>query len=141
MEIYKLENDLDLFCITARSFPHDIKNAFDQLVKLIGSTEGRTFFGISFEEEKGAIIYKAAVLESYTGEGDRLGCENFTMQKGEYITETIKDWMKDVSSIGKTFSKLGESRPDTTFPCIEWYKGPDVMCMVRLQSEKINSSK
>jgi hypothetical protein len=136
MEIFKLEQDLELFCVTARSFPHDIKNAFDQLVKLIGETEGRTFFGISYQAGSNSIIYKAAVQESYKGEGVKLGCEPFTLKQGEYITETISNWMEDINSIGATFLKLGDSRPDTTFPCVEWYKGPDVMCMVRLDKAK-----
>ncbi len=133
MEIFKLEQDRELFCVTARSFPHDIKNAFDQLVRLIGEIEGRTFFGISYQAGTNAIIYKAAVEEAHKGEGVRLGCESFTLQKGEYITETLKNWMEDPNSIGITFMKLGDSRPDTTFPCVEWYKGADVMCMVKLE--------
>ena len=136
MEVYSLENDLELFCVTARSFPHDIKEAFDQLVGLIGGIEGRTFFGISYQTEGGEIIYKAAVLELYKGEGELLGCERFLFEKGDYITETIPNWMEDPRSIGTTFRKLVDSLPDITFPCVEWYKGHDVMCMVRLEKAK-----
>lgn len=139
MEIYTLEDDLDLFCVTAQSFPHDIKGAFDKLVSLIRGTEGRTFFGISYQTDAGEIIYKAAVLELCEGEGKMLDCELYRLEKGDYITETIKNWMQDIRSIGTTFRKLGDSLPDTTFPCVEWYKGQDVMCMVRLDPEKIKT--
>ncbi len=136
MEVFELENDMKMFCVTARSFPHDIKAAFDELVRLIKGTDGRTFFGISYQKESGSIIYKAAVLETYEGEGESLGCEPYILENGEYITETITDWMKDVSSIGTTFRRLVDSQPDTTFPCVEWYNGHDVMCMVKLETVK-----
>lgn len=133
METYLLKEDLKLFCIKARSFPHDIKEAFDKLINLLPTTDGRTFFGISYQTSSGEIIYKAAVLESYEGEGVSLGCESYTVKKGEYLAETIYNWMKDVTSIGSAFRKMVDSRSDTTFPCVEWYQGDDVMCMVRIE--------
>jgi len=136
MEVYTLENDLELFCVTARSFPHEIKEAFDRLVRLIGGTDGRTFFGISYQTDRGEIIYKAAVQELQPGEGEELGCESFRLEKGDYITETLINWMEDPRSIGTTFMKMVDSLPETIFPCVEWYKGDDVMCMVRLEPAK-----
>ena len=75
MEIYQLEQDLKVFCVEAHSFPHDIAMAFEELVSRIGTTEGRTFFGVSYQTTGGIIIYKAAVLESFPHEGRMLGSE------------------------------------------------------------------
>jgi len=134
MEIYTLKKDLEIFCVTARSFPYEIKQAFGALINLLPGIEGRTFFGIAFEDKNGDMIYKAAVLESFAGEAEKLGCEKFTIEKGEYLAETLKDWKKDESQIGRTFKKFSESKYNATFPCVEWYQGNDVMCMVRLEN-------
>src|SRR6478752_6506240 len=109
MEIYTLKKDMEIFCVTARSFPYEIKQAFGALINLLSSIEGRTFFGVAFEDENGDMIYKAAVLESFEGEAEKLGCEKFIIEKGDYLTETIKDWKKDESQIGLTFKKFSES--------------------------------
>ena len=136
MEVYTLKEDLKLFCVKAKSFPHDIAAAFDKLVKLLPTMEGRTFFGVSYQASSGEIIYKAAVLESYEGEGQKLGCEPYTVKKGEYVSEMIHHWRKDVTSIGAAFKRLTDSRTDTTFPCVEWYYNEDVMCMIRIANSE-----
>jgi hypothetical protein len=133
MEIYTLKNDLKIFCVTAKSFPYGIKQAFGLLINRLPSTDGRTFFGISFQDKAGDMIYKAAVLELFEGEAEKLGCEKFTIEKGEYLAETLKDWKKDESMIGLTFRKFSESKYNATFPCVEWYQDNDVMCMVKLE--------
>ena len=136
MEKYKLDNDLNLFCIAARSFPHDIGKAFGQLVDKIECTEGRTFFGISYLDEKGQVIYKAAVLEMFSGEGKKLGCESYKIKKGTFIAETIHNWQENKASIGILFRKMVHEYPDTEFPCVEWYMCQDVKCMVRLANSE-----
>ena len=127
---------MKIFCVTAKSFPYGIKQAFGSLISLLPSVEDRIFFGISYQSTEGEMIYKAAVLQSFEGEAEKLGCEKFTIEKGEYLTETLKDWKKDESMIGLTFRKLADSKYNTTFPCVEWYKGDDVMCMVKLEQSK-----
>jgi|SRR6478609_2521316 len=136
MEIYTLKNDMEIFCVTARSFPYEIKQAFAALINLLPTMDDRIFFGIAFEDKDGDMIYKAAVLESFEGEAEKLGCERFTIKKGEYLTETLKDWKKDESQIGLTFKRFSESKYNATFPCVEWYQGNDVMCMVKLDNSK-----
>jgi hypothetical protein len=136
MKVYTLNRDMKIFCVTAESFPYQIKQAFSSLISLLPSIEDRTFFGISYQSTEGDMIYKAAVLESFEGEAEKLGCEKFTIEKGEYLTETLKHWKKDESMIGVTFRKLAESKYNTIFPCVEWYKGNDVMCMVKLDRSK-----
>lgn len=135
MEIYHLKRDLKIFCVTAKSFPYEIKQAFGSLIDRLPTVEGRTFFGVAFQNENGEMIYKAAVLESFDGEAEKLGCEKFTIEKGDYLTERLKDWKKDESMIGLTFKKFADSAYNSTFPCLEWYQGDDVMCMVKLDKQ------
>ncbi len=133
MKILHLDHDIPTFCVTAESFPHEINKAFGRLIEKLPTEKGRTFFGIAFQADSGGMIYKAAVQEDYPGEARHAGCEVFTIKKGTYIMETVKNWKSDVTRIGKTFQKLGNARPDTTFPCVEWYQGADVICMVRIE--------
>jgi hypothetical protein len=75
------------------------------------------------------------VLESFEGEAEQYQCDTFIIKKGEYLVETLKNWKKNEASIGITFKKMADSRKDTIFPCVEWYQGDDVMCMVRIESQ------
>lgn len=132
MGIYELKQDMKVFCVQAKSFPNDIKRAFIELIDLLPTIEGRTFFGISYQDKNNNMIYNAAVLESFEGEGAQCGCKTYVIKNGEYLAEMLKDWKKDETSIGLTFSKMAQVRSDTIFPCVEWYQGDDVLCMVRI---------
>jgi hypothetical protein len=48
MEIYNLENDIKIFCVTAKPFPNGIMNAWQKWQAIILSDEGRHFFGSLF---------------------------------------------------------------------------------------------
>ena len=132
MEVLKLEKDINVFGLRAKAFPNDIGKSFGTLISLLPGIEERTFFGISFQDENHDMTYYASVMESFSGEGSVYGCDVYTIRKGEYLTELLEDWKKDVASIGITFQKLAHVRTDTVFPCVEWYQGDNVLCMVRI---------
>ncbi|HMK18681.1 MAG TPA: hypothetical protein VK492_10790 [Chitinophagaceae bacterium] len=134
MESFFLEQDIKIFYVTATSFPGGVMDAHQKLHSLIGSPTGRKFFGISYPETPSKIIYKAAVEESYPGEGEKLGCETFVIKKGHYISVYIKDFMKDIPKIGRSFQELlADERIDPKGCCVEEYiNDKDVRCMVRL---------
>ena len=135
MEIYKLEEDVNVMCLQAKSFPEGIKEAFDKLYALLPDAKDRTFYGISHGAPDDSIIYKAAVKISGKGEADKYGCEHFVIVRGEYATETIMDWHQHIPSIGATFMRLlSDPRMDRNFPCVEWYKSDkELMCMVKIK--------
>lgn len=134
MEKYFLEEDVKVFCVPAVSFPDGIKPAFDKLKALTASLADRDLFGISYAAAGSVIIYKAAAQQLFECEGEKYGCEVMVLKKGEYLTETIRNWEEDVSRIGKTFQQLlADPSIDQKSFCVEWYKNKtDVMCMVRL---------
>lgn len=137
---------MKVFCVRAKSFPNEIGQAFGTLINLLPTIEGRTFFGVSYQGKNQDMVYNAAVLESFEGEGKIYGCETFTIKKGEYLSEMLKGWKKNEASIGLTFKRMSEVRNDTVFPCVEWYQGEDVLCMVRIdhtlsKKEKIKTNK
>ena len=134
MEIHHSTHDVKLLCVTAKSFPAGIKNAFSTLQESLPECEQRIWYGVSYLDENGAIIYKAAVTELVEGESNVSGFESFTVPKGIYLTEKLLNWMEKTQEIGNIFDRLLEDpRLDTSFPCIEHYKGSDeVVCMIKI---------
>ncbi len=138
MEIQNLKNDIKVFYVKAPSFPDGIPDAHQKLHSLLPSTEGRKFFGISHGGQNGSIIYKAAASESYPGEPEKYGLETFIIKKGDYISETLVDWQKNESIVGKTFQRLlKEPNTDKNGYCLEKYlNDTDIVCMVKLDSDR-----
>jgi hypothetical protein len=134
MENYIIDKDIMVFYVTATSFPEGVGGAYKKLLSLLPAGSQRTQYGISHPNEKGQIIYKAAVEESFPGEGEQLGCKTFLIKKGTYANELLTDWKKDESMIGKTFQKLlAHPDLDKNGYCLEIYQNEkDVRCLVPL---------
>ena len=134
MELYHLNNDITLFCVTASSFPSGVMAAHKQLHSLVNDSSERDYFGLSKPNEKGVIIYKAAAKELTEGEGHLLGCESFVIEKGVYASICISNFCDDIQSIGNAFQQLiAHPNLDPKSHCIECYIGEkDVRCMVKL---------
>jgi predicted transcriptional regulator YdeE len=134
MENYIVEKDIKLFYVPATSFPAGVGGAYKKLLSLLPAGSQRTQYGISYPNEKGQIIYMAAVEESFPGEGEQLGCKTFLIKKGTYASELLIDWKKDESIIGKTFQKLLKHPDlDKNGYCLEIYPNEkDVRCLVPL---------
>ena len=135
MEHYRLDKDISIMCVTARSFPDGILEAFRTLESKHPSIGKRTFFGISYMDTDGKIVYKAAAEEEYSGEAKKYNCETFIITKGDYFAETIYNFMQDSNLIEDSFNRL-LTTPwlDKTFPCVEWYiNDKEVRCMVRIR--------
>ncbi|MGG9971819.1 hypothetical protein ACQ33O_08520 [Ferruginibacter sp. SUN002] len=136
MTIFNLETDIEVYCITAKSFPDGVLEAHQALHALIPYTTDRKYFGISYPEKPGSIIYKAAANELISGELSKHDLEKFIVKKGKYNCILINDFMQNIPAIGTAFQKL-ISQPDIdpNGCCVEWYlSDKDVRCMVRLSS-------
>ena len=140
MEKYKLEEDIHLFCVKAKSFPAGIKPAHQQLASITKPLGKRNHFGVSYLYDD-EIVYMAGV--DITGTEQRIpdGCETYTLRKGNYISIYIPDFEKDTSQIDKAFKiLLADPGIDENGCCAEWYfpegsdgtNAKDVRCMVRL---------
>jgi len=134
MEIFTLDNDIKVFCETAKSFPDGIAKAHQELRSIVPFAEERRYFGISRPNEKGIIIYQAATEEIYQGEAEEFGCETFNIESGRYISLLIKDYINDTQSIVIAFQLLiAHPDIDPEGYCIEFYLNEkDVRCMVKL---------
>jgi len=137
METFHFDNNIRVFCIAAESFPNGVLAAHQKLHKMLPTSESRNFFGISYGGKDG-IVYKAAVEESFPEEAEKYGCEKFIIPQGDYIGETLIDWCKDETMVGKTFRKLlSDPRLDKNGFCLEIYLNEtDMRCLVKIESVK-----
>ncbi len=135
MEIYNISNDIEVFYIAAEKFPEGIEDAYNKLNSVINKDSLRMFFGISYPDENGNIIYKAAARELFPGEKDQYDLPGFTIKKGDYISSTVKNWKNDVTQISNIFRELlNDERIDENGYCLEMYVNNDaVICMVPLE--------
>jgi len=135
MEEYILNEEIEVMCITAESFPDGVLAAHQKLHALFPLDQQRRYFGLSRPNGKGGIIYKAAVEEINEGEAENAKLESFTIEKGKYISELIPDFMKDVGQIEKVFEKLlNHQNIDPNGYCLEMYiNETDVRCMVGIK--------
>jgi hypothetical protein len=81
----------------------------------------------------------AATTELQEGEGAQYHCPAFTIRKGLYLSQLVKDWCKEENKIKDTFDALlSDPRGDHNGYCLEEYVSDDDMrCMVPLDTEKV----
>lgn len=138
MENFNFQKDVPTYCVTAESFPEGIAEAHKQLQALLPFNDRRDYYGISWPDENGIMIYKAA---AQIMEGESLpGLETFIIKNGPYNTLYINDYRKHPDSISKAFELLVKQHEvDPQGYCLEWYINEnDVKCMVPLGEEYRN---
>ena len=133
MEKYNLQSDLKVFGAQVKTFPNGIEEAFDALVKMLPGGFDRSYYGISYVSNDGAMVYIAAAVEKQEGEAEKYNCERYTIEKGEYLAITVIDWRSKTDCIKDVFHEIiKDSRIDKTKPAIEWYKDEkEMICMVK----------
>jgi len=133
METIHFDTDMTLMYIRAESFPDGVLKAHQKLHAIVPFSTDRKYFGFS-RPENGGIVYRAAAGELMKGEAHRYECDKMLLKKGGYASVNIKDYMKDIESVSRTFEQLlTHSELDPNGYCLEWYfNEKDVKCMVRL---------
>ena len=132
MELYQQTEDLTVIGVQVESFPNGIKEAFGSLMKTFGSD--RAYYGVSWMDENDSVKYYAMAREAFPGEGKPYNYESLTIEKGEYQTEAIHNWLSNIDCIKDVFHNLmANNKPAKNHPCIEWYKSDEEMlCMVKV---------
>lgn len=135
MTTVELPNDIQLLCVTAKTFPAGVKQAFDQLYQQVPDAPKRACYGI-YEEQEGHVTYRAALVAQTLDEAQKLGMESYLVAKGKYAMETIQDWSTNIPAIGATFCKMLENeKVDKESPSIESYQPNDVLhCLLILKN-------
>lgn len=133
MGSYILENDLHVFGFEVKTFPSGIEDVFNTLMKLLPDGNARSYYGVSYVNNDGKIIYHAVTGETFKGEAQAYPCETSVIKKGEYLTETVNDWRRKLDFIKDVFHEMmKDPRVDHSAKCVEWYKTDDEMlCMVK----------
>ncbi|HTI07177.1 MAG TPA: hypothetical protein VL832_01440 [Puia sp.] len=136
MEKYTIPQNIPALYVQASSFPNGVMAAHKTLHAKAGEGSGRRFFGISYLNEKGEIIYKAAANELHPGEAGELGLPTFTIRKGEYLSEVLKDWCNQEGKIKDIFQDLlkqaGANVAGDGYCLEEYINDTDVRLMVTL---------
>lgn len=136
MNYYFIETPVKVYCLDVSPFPTAIKPAYDLLHQLYPPGNGRTYFGISYPDRNGGIMYKAATSLAPTDEPPTdVRFSVFTIRAGKYASAIIRDFMKDPTAIRQCFAEMIEL-PEVARDgyCLEMYLNPnDVQCMVLLQ--------
>jgi hypothetical protein len=135
MEVVNIPHDIKVFYITAKSYPEGIGDAHNQLRVKFNNAVERKYYGISYPE-RDKIVYKAGTEEIFEGEGKDYDCETFIIRKGDYVSITLKNWLKDDTMIERAFAQLlNNSEVDENGYCLEVYLNElDIQCMVPLKS-------
>ncbi|HEY3403156.1 MAG TPA: hypothetical protein VGK59_07205 [Ohtaekwangia sp.] len=132
MEKFRIDEPIHVFGFEVKSFPLGIGEAFDSLIDKVPDGLARPYYGISYCTDSG-VVYLAAALEKFAGEGKQLGYDVYTIASGSYDAITVPDWRTKTESIKDVFMELmKDNTPDKDSPCIEWYKNDDEMvCLVK----------
>jgi len=131
MELYKLTEDVRVIGMRVSNFPDGIEETFGVIMKTLGRE--RDFYGISWMDENENVEFYAMAKEAFPGEGKNYGYELLVLEKGDYETEAVHNWKAKIDSIKDVLHELmGNSKPDKTHPCIEWYQSDEKMvCMIK----------
>ncbi|MFN8244486.1 MAG: hypothetical protein U0X40_10580 [Ferruginibacter sp.] len=136
-ENYHINEDIPVVCVTARSFPQGILAAHEALHRLLPPGNGRQYFGLSWPDQNGQIIYKAAATELEPGEaGDHP--DRFLIRKGTYTSLFISNYADDTSQVGAAFRQLLQHpHIDPSGYCLEIYEGSrDIRCLAGLDASQ-----
>ena len=139
METLAIPQDIPVFGCQVINFPAGVGEAFGALAKKVPGAFQRACYGISSMAADGSIIYYAALQETFPGEAQRYGYNNYTIPKGDYLAETLLHWRDNLHCIKDVFHVLMQDpRFDNQSPCVEWYKSDEEMiCMLRADPVKL----
>jgi predicted transcriptional regulator YdeE len=128
-EVIEIKESIQVFCVTADSFPQGIVPAHTKLHTVVPLNVNRQYFGISWGGEQ--ITYKAAATEVLENELKDKGLEKFTIRSGKYLVTTAET----PQDIQEAFPKLlQDPRVDPQGYCVEKYLADNkIQCMVTLQ--------
>jgi hypothetical protein len=135
---YKIKNDIRLFGRSVPTFPLGIKEAFTALLDMLPDAMNRSYYGVSYMDETGKIIYQVEAEEKYEGEAEKYKCERYVIAKGDYLAVTLNNWRSNTNCIKDIFHEMmNDDRADKITPVIEWYKSDEEMlCFVKTKELK-----
>ena len=134
MKVTRIDKPRKVFGLQVKTFPEKVGDAFDILSKQIPNGLERSYYGISWLEDT-RIIYFACAEQEQEGESAKYNAREFSIERGNYLCEVLRDWMPKTDSIKGVFEKMmSDPRIDTSKPAIEWYKSDEEMwCLIKIR--------
>lgn len=134
VEIFKLPDEYRLLCKKVNSFPDGVGQAFDEMYKQLPSPDKRNYFGISWMDEHGQVIYQVAAEKRQEDAFTNAEFEESVLPRADYLMVRIMNWYDHLSDIKEVFGRLiADPRTDKSFPCVEWYRSDDeLLCMMKI---------
>lgn len=141
METYTIPRDIKTIGVQVETFPMGVGEAFESLMNRLPQGRQRSYYGISYcDGDK--VIYYAVAATMEEGEAEKLSYPiTFTIEKGEYITDSITNWQQNTACIKDVLGELmKDERVQGIKPmiCVEWYKNPqEMLCMIKMSTQKV----
>ena len=136
MYVYTIPEDIEVFGKAVKEFPAGITETFSELISMLPANDARPYYAIN-ECSDGKFKYIATALETYAGEADKYNYDEYTIEAGDYLCKSVKDWRTKTASIKNVFEDLGKNDlADTAKPLIELYKDEnEMLCLVKTKAE------
>jgi hypothetical protein len=133
---YRIKNDISVFGRSVPTFPQGIKEAFTALFEMLPDGMNRSYYGISYMDETGRIIYKVETEEKSEGEAEKYNCKRYVIEKGDYLAVTLNNWRSNTDCIKDIFYQMmTDDRADKMTPVVEWYKSDnEMLCLVKIKN-------
>lgn len=133
MEKFQLKEDIAVMAYHVKTFPLGIGEAFNQIADRLDQCFERAYFGLSYMDADGRIVYKAAAEQKNEGEAEKYNYEQEIIPRGTYIAITMREWRKKTDTIKDIFEELRQNpNVEEGTSCIEWYRNDDEMiCMMK----------
>jgi predicted transcriptional regulator YdeE len=138
METLILVEDVHTWGARVSSFPKDIGEAFDELIKAARGGDKRSCYGISYMDDAGGIFYFAAIEEQTADDISDSCYQRYTIPRGQYLAVTIQDWRQKTDAVKDVFNEMmQDERFEQCTHCIEWYKDDrEMVCMLQANPAK-----
>lgn len=138
METLTIATDVQVFGTLVTSFPLGVGEAFERLMKIVPGAEKRSCYGISSMNEKGKVLYFAAIEEQEAAEAEKYQFESRIVPKGKYLAVTVLDWLQKTHCIKDIFhDMMRDERFGRDTPCVEWYKDDsEMVCLLQIDPVK-----
>lgn len=135
MDITTLPDDITIGMVRASSFPAGVMEAHQKLHSIVPFSRERGYYGISYPDRNGTIMYWAAAGELQPGDLEGMGLESFTIRKGNYLYIDVANYMQDSTAIGNAFQTiLKDERIAHDGYCLEqYYSEKECRCMAPMQ--------
>lgn len=133
VRIITLSYAIRTFYMYRAGHPHSLEESRRQLRRHVPFLQERRHFDVSYIDH-GQSLGMATAEETYPGEAERLHGKIFSIEKGDYASILITDYIRSPQDIERAFAIL------LTYPnldpkqyCIAFYlSDTEVQCMVKM---------